>query len=175
MKNHAFTLIELLVVILIIGILAAIAYPQYQKMIIRSKLVPIEVNVNALFKSMEMYEMANGTPQYKSADPGTLDVNMQIDYYNPGDHTFHNKYGYWQVGMSSYKSWVYFYGNGSMENMNIGFDRLTAQYDRARKIRLFNVPQDLTFRKIVCQWWVERHGTGRMGDARTPCNEVGVQ
>ena len=173
--SKGFTLIELLVVVLIIGILAAIAVPKYQIAVIKSKLVPIEINVNSLFKSMEMYEMTNGTPHSWSVDMSALDVGMQFDYYNSGEHSYYNQYGQWQLVMSTYASTVHFFGRGSIDKINISFDRLTAQYDPARKIQLSSVPQELTRRKIVCQWWAERHGTNTIiSTARTRCREVGV-
>ncbi len=55
-----FTLIELLVVVLIIGILSAIAIPQYQKAVARSRAVEAITTLRALTTAQEEYYMANG-------------------------------------------------------------------------------------------------------------------
>ena len=59
MKNRAFTLIELLVVVLIIGILAAIAIPQYQKAVLRSRFAQMVLSNDALVKAQKLYFLAN--------------------------------------------------------------------------------------------------------------------
>ncbi len=61
MKNkQAFTLIELLVVVLIIGILAAVALPQYTKAVERARASEALLLLKSVYQAAKTYELSNG-------------------------------------------------------------------------------------------------------------------
>ena len=82
---NAFTLIELLVVVLIIGILAAVAVPQYKLVVAKSRVSSVLPLASALQQSVARYHLANGAYPTRWQDLDLSFCTRIVDDWCSGD------------------------------------------------------------------------------------------
>lgn len=97
-----FTLIELLVVVLIIGILASVAIPQYKKTVTKIKYSKMVWNIKTIHSALNRYKLAEGSyPPYtleNLSDSSVLSSVLDIEI-PPHSYPW---YLYYRIGYVAY-------------------------------------------------------------------------
>ena len=117
-NKRGFTLLELLVVVLIIGILAGIALPQYNKAVLKARFAEALVNVKAIEDSVDRYLLANGFVD--GANLCDLDVELSGGEFNEYCNYITDKFIYW-LSMESDRYEILGYPKNSFAYLNIYF------------------------------------------------------
>ena len=78
--KRGFTLLEMLVVVLIIGILAGIAFPQYRNAVRKARVAEAKITLRALVDATDRYILEHGNSSWGSLD--NLDTEVQTNLNN---------------------------------------------------------------------------------------------
>ncbi len=121
MKNRkaGFTLIELLVVVLIIGILAAVAVPQYQKAVDKSRMGQALVWAKSLTDAERAYYLANGTYTQSLEE---LDLSFPGCTKDATNNSIYNCEEGWKLKFTTQSVYIFLPANWVPENTSAGIE-----------------------------------------------------
>ncbi len=184
MKNsHAFTLIELLVVILIIGILAAVAVPQYQKAVKKAHFMEWVTTSETIAKAIDLYILENGFSTNDvnftgaaNKKNGFLDIESLFNKCSSW-YCF-NKLGRWEFKCIADDERCYIWlATNFDENGNSRTGWITPAHlyiGRGAQKNVWSMTNldynDNKADPVVCQYYLEHYGKERMsGQAKRDC------
>ena len=138
MKNKVscmkgFTLIELLVVVLIIGILAAVALPQYQKAVWKARFSEAVSTANALDKAVQLYNLSyDGSQNGELLTADDLDIDVFSNMSRQDNGWYCSKFACYKVFcIYTHCEWKGFlYEKENQENMLVEMEFLRTNAGR---------------------------------------------